>query len=150
LHGYDLSKTLRLILKQLKGSGRTVVPLHCNDDQGIKVPKRFLGSHQPLDHNGSILYKCWVPIPAVVLIHYDGLLRQRMVSPCRNVWGISQCLVAGVIRGGNVRVRIKDRKSLTYRLTRTVTPSWDTVCHRTGRFTPCPERLMDVLELAYI
>jgi hypothetical protein len=150
LHGVLLGRTLRLLLKWI-GDTSKVIPLHCNDDQGIKVPKRFLGSHPNLDENGSIRYNCYIPVSVTIEIQtceLDHATRRRL-SPVRNRWAISQLFVAGVIRGGSVTIRQKDRKSIRYRTTPMVSPCWDHVGRRAGRFSPVPEHLMDVLELAF-
>lgn len=156
LHGVPIPRTLVFLYKLLERNDEVKqsskipwVPMHCNLEEGINCPSRLLRIDHPKDENGSLEYEKWDSSPSLVVVDRTTVAWKKRLHKrgrIKNLFGLSQALLYGAIRGGTLAVRINDRSQLKYKSTRCVTPNWDMQCHKVGRTSPDPGRVIDVLE----
>jgi hypothetical protein len=118
-HGIPLPRTIRQLVKTVPWNP---VPLHENDDSGVKIPLKFVAP-KAFDSNYAVKYKPWVSRPSRYRITDTKVVtRKNAKAGSFNVEGLYLAFLGGYITNNVVTLRTP---RVLYVRSKAVSASWD-------------------------
>lgn len=144
-----LKRTIRRLIKSVR---YLPVPLHENDDAGVKVPLELIKGklcdpQDPsigYDNNKSILYRFWRASPNKISIKESFIRTPRSLKKrCYNSSGLMLAFLQGCIEDSTITVRSRNTR---YCSKQALSPHWDYVPTVGKQFPIGPGRLANAIK----